>query len=746
MPVLAGVAPRGEADVTTNANDDPTKETSMTPTRPHPTRKASPRPATPLRWTATAAALFLALAATSCTNVVESGDGIGAAQGALTTLDFHPVLVTTGSCGAHGFRPIDDAAECAGAVDQLLETREVAGRDDIVDNANPHGCSIRSVSDGEGVLLTSGFGDGTAEQLEEQECSHDIPCVCADDAPAPTVCRDGVFQPDPTKYFTIRSPNGRYLRDVVNPLHVGLLITPVEGDATDPYTQPANLLSMDLVASPSDERLQWRFEASGDGFHIINRRTGRRIRTTYVPVDYDLLPEGMRFATSSSPDVDPSSLSCRGTQVFIDHGGYSPRDTGNVTIDGSTVGPVAAPLVYGEPIIPGTEQRRTGCMKKSRSCTSVYGSDFEQVGRSLCGFLNRNHRLTCSRPLATPISTYVPQGWTIEEVEQFSRAVDFDPAPVTIDPIVSPGPMADSLATYGFMSADKLGSAGATILSKATIAANSAPLYGAMFSIAVNAAVDFGLNPTEPDPVADLALEIHQTLIKLEADIDARTRDLISNGLAQESTRVLGATLGERTRQFYTDRASERQNIFANELLDAEERKFLILRLSGDIADLANDLAVDLDPAFPTLGADPSEDDLRRVHFGMSFAKLAAVQEAIMLSEATLLDAHELPAFTCEEVVENTALETRVGILADKLQSAQDALIAYGLQSAAHRRNDSEEEFEFDARNFSYPIDAQIEFLDTIVEDTLLKCERLRDPDDSFAEHFEANTPVPPQE
>ncbi len=728
-------------------------------------------------WPFAMVAASLALAGTACEAPIEADaladeldelDETLRSSSSLTDEDLHPVLLTSGTCVSKGFRPIETAEACTLADAMLLDTATVSGPIASAGGGGiPRGCSITAESTGSGDFeLRTNFVDGSAEQLEGQTCSHDAPCVCADDLAADGadsdpdadpdasdgsnqpghVCQDGEFRPDPNKYYAIRSPNGRYIR--ATGIGPSIFLTPIEGDATDPYTQPyISIAGFDLDNDPSVTRLQWRFEAVGDEFSPINRETGMRLvsgTTGALTLGSGQTPSPSTRTVllgTNSESEPPFSFECRGSQVFFEQDGFSPVDAGGLLEDVSGVRAISFPLVYTEPQSPGFIRAKSGCVKKSRSCTSMYGDGFEQTGRKLCGFLNRNHQLTCENVLEAPASMHVPQGWYVEEVTEYSRAVDFDPAPVRVDPLASPAAVADSLASFGASSAGSIGAASVVVATNRLIAAGSGPLYGALFSVGFNAIFEFGplvgLDVFEqPDPVAELADALPGILQKLADDIDARTEVLISNGLTQESARELSARLNERRRLFYLEYPILRETrLGLNDPLET-------LRLVDDILEDAEDLGVDINTTLPTLGDNASEDDVRRAHFSLDVAKLATVEAMIMLSEGILLEADSLPSLTCEEIVADRSLQVRADLFKEKLEGAVEELVAFGLASRSNRINSSAEEFEHDARNFSYPIGRQLEFLDSIVEETTEKCLRLRDPEDSFRENFRANTPV----
>lgn len=724
-------------------------------TRSHSPERAASRsnPSAPNRGSRgiclVAAALAVVAATGACGDIeAPEGDTTGATQLALEELpEIEPVMVTSGTCRSKGFKPIEDAATCSQAGAILIADPVVSGPLDsppFVSSA--HGCSISVTPLGaDEAQLSAVYNAGDAQQLKAQTCSHDTPCICVDEPAAEDdveeatgPCKDGQFTPDPLKYYTIRSPNGRYIRSVhAGPATDRVVLTPIANDATDPYHQPNSgiLLDIGVGNDPSDIRLHWRFDGANDEYAPINRSTGTVLISDTLRGEPTFTAGGEGLDTTDAPNPVPMTLSCRGSQVFLEQNGYSPRDTGGLMVDDSDVRDVSLPYVQTEPVSPGFMVRRSGCVKKKRGCTELYGEGFVRTARKKCGALR--HHITCEKTLGVPVSMHVPQGWYIEEVTTFSRAVAFDPAPITVDPFVSASSMSDSLATFGISTLDKFGAATAVALAKDVV--KGPPLYGAVFSIGMNALFQFGpalgLSAFErPDPVAELGEQFQQALEQLAADITERTAILVANSVVQNDAQSLASRLNERRRRFYDEYPVTRQSRLLLE--DPDE----VNELAGDVRKEASELLTDVSVIMP-LGTPPSNalDALRRAHFGLDIVKLAAMEEMVFLSEAILLEAHAKPGLTCETIVDDRALATRADLLRDELESAVEDLVAYGLANRDNRLNRSADEFEFDARHFSYPVDRQLAYLDTIVAETTAKCHRLRDPADSFREGFEKN-------
>ena len=674
-------------------------------------RRALPRKGARAQLSLTA----LALSATACSASVEplEPDAVDAQHGftqaalSVEESNLNPVMVTSGTCNSQGFRPIYDADTCSQAEAMIFDGIGLASGPLASPpfSSAPHGCSlsIDAISiHGDGSLLATVFGEGTNKQIEAQACSHDIPCVCQDDESETPVCRGGEFQPDPHKYYTIRSPNGRYAG-------VGVEVF------------PDIQVSLTTELPPSDSRLHWRFAEAGGGLAAVSRHNGQGLNTTGFL--------GNRLQTGG---VQPLSLSCRGSQVLLEQAGLSPLDSSGPMSDGST--PTSTPFVPTEPQSPGNIRVRSNCMKKSRSCESVFGDGFVQVDRRTCGIVGQLHQLTCLKTFGVPLSMHVPQGWYVEEVEAFSRAVNFDPAPVQVGTLLGPAALSDSLATHGASALSSL-----TTIGAGTVAVVGGPLAGAVFSVSVNSALQllsaFGVDVfKKPDPVAELAAQVDEALKELAADMEARTQDLISNGLAQESARELTSRMNERRRWFYRELPNLKVSRMA--LGDPEQTQ----RLADDVFVAARELGVDIAASFPTLGIPQSELELRRAHFGLDVAKLAMTELLIMLSEGILLEAHALPELSCEQIIFDRALQDRADAFARALEDAIAAFLEYGGRfTLDHRINQSFAEFEFDVHNFSYPIAQQLEFFETRAAETLDMCNRLRDPADSFRADFETN-------
>ncbi len=699
-----------------------------------------------------------------------------------TVADINPVMVTSGTCRDHGFRPIADEVQCLAAQAQVVG-EEDPGIFDAEISSEPeafseHGCSITaSVTEqlpNSSLLrlgLVTTFQPGTADELDAQTCTHDVPCVCADDVeddetePAEpggaSACKDGVFDPDPNKYYAIRSPNGRYLRYAgMHEVKPGaVVLTPLASDATEQWETPAySSFEFDQVSSPDDSRLQWRFvNRPGGGYDVIGRAVGMPLGldASLTAISPGIEPNAAKVLGSGQlnytvfdpesafpPDFPAFSMTCKGNQVVLEQGGRSPLDLGGFLEGHPHTTAISSPFVHtGPTFYAGTMIRRSGCERKSTSCQELYGEGFYKTGSSKCGVGWIKERKTCQKDPLPPLSMYVPQAWYVEEVTHYKRALDFDPSPVSPPTLMSHASMADSLATFSKSSHAAAGAGTAAVLANQVLAKGSGPLYGALFSIGFNAMFDLGLGEglgffEQPDPVADLADEVETVMTRLKEELQAETADLIDNAIAHEAAVSLDNKMGVRRDYFYGD---------DEYLLDKQTALFGTAdtgELAGDLASKAFEFRVDIGESFPEPDASPDELAIRKIHFVLDTAKLAMTEMVIMSAEATLLRAYANPDMTCEDAANNLAANASAA--SEALSQSQDALIDYGNEHDDARQSILYAEFEFDVKTFSYPIEAQLEFFESIVGDTVAKCERLRDPEDEFRTHFENNTIAPP--
>ncbi|MCA9621886.1 MAG: VCBS repeat-containing protein, partial [Myxococcales bacterium] len=344
------------------------------------------------------------------------------------------------------------------------------------------------------------------------------------------------------------------------------------------------------------------------------------------------------------------------------------------------------------------------------------------------------------------MSMHVPQGWIVEEVEAFEPALDFEEGPV-VAPVVSAPAIGSSMATFGLSSLGSLG-AGASTFTAASAGLAGGPLYGAMFSIGFNGLLKAGkglgiLN--EPDPVALLVADLNQALADLATSMNTRAEFLVEQKIITTQVQTLINTMATR-RHFFLRGAyfDAREADLPNG--GVAEASNLLTMIEG----AANEYDGNVDILFPTI-ADPytaTDEQVKQAHYGLNVAKLATTEVLIMVSEAVLM---KTLAFdhSCDQIMQASSMQDRVERFTAKLEAAQEALIAYGIAHPEHRTNfgvGSSDffEFDYDARNFSYPIEDQLEFFRNIIEDTHRKCLRMRQPQDPFKAHFIANTPPPP--
>ncbi len=726
------------------------------------------------------AALVAACAAPDAEEEREVAAVQGALEGEEPEAPIAPVAVTSGTCKSRGFQPIADPTQCTEAFNTLFGSSgavPVAGPLNTPSHqSNLFGCSVSVASAaGGGRELQASFAAGSQAQLNAQECSHDVPCLCEQPAPAQDVglarikdvCKDGVFTPDPKKYYTIRSPYGRYIRGrngrlppyQLDGFTNAVILTPIASDPRDPYLQPKwtetffTTMEFDQVADPSDSRLHWRFEANGAGHLTISRHLGEQLVSKEgigtKTVGGTLIPDldgGTGLELMAYPgNPRPMSFRCIGSQVVLEQDGRSPVDVGGMLPeDHPRALDASLPSVLTKPQSPGYVERESDCMRKNKGCSDAFGPGYFQTGRRKCGGIK--HVLSCKKLLEVPVSMHVPQGWIVEEVEAFRPALDFELGPV-VAPVVSAPAIGNSMATFGLSSLGSLGAGGATFTA-ATAGLAGGPLYGALFSIGFNGLLGAGkglgiLN--QQDPVALLTADVNQALADLAISMDARAEDLVDQGIITAQVQTLINTMGTRRHFFLRGEYFDaREADLPNGGVAEAESLFTMIRGA------ATEYDANVDVLFPTI-ADPytaTDDQVKQAHFGLNVAKLATTEVLIMASEAVLM---KTLAFDhdCDQIMNSLSLQDRVDRFTTKLKNAQEALIAYGVAHPEQRTNfgvgpSDMFEFDYDARNFSYPIEDQLEFFRNIIEDTHKKCLRMRQPQDPFKAHFIANTPPPP--
>ena len=122
-------------------------------------------------------------------------------------------MVTHGSCVSEGFQPVMDPDTCRFAEAQILSNGRFVSRLPASPkyNANRHGCSISIIDyDDDSYELGTVYRGGTETQLQNQTCSHDVPCVCLDVAPHPWSVMTESF--DRTRINT--TPSGAQIVDI----------------------------------------------------------------------------------------------------------------------------------------------------------------------------------------------------------------------------------------------------------------------------------------------------------------------------------------------------------------------------------------------------------------------------------------------------------------------------------------------------------------------------------------------------
>ncbi|MCB9608306.1 MAG: VCBS repeat-containing protein [Polyangiaceae bacterium] len=704
-----------------------------------------------------ASLLSLMVLASACagSETPEDGTDIATAQAPLVDeSNVNPVVVTSGTCKSKGFKPILTQAGCDQAATILFADRPstegqldtpaaVDSSGNLIDQTPPLGCTAGTrapATEGDPSALITYFPSPTSDPaaLNAQKCTHDRPCVCNDLGPAPeapqiSACRDGVFQPDPNKYYTIKSPNGRYMRTVADGEFGDsstVMYTRIQGDALQPYSSR----NLEDISTPSDVRFHWRFTETDAGYQSISRGTGNAMQVNRAINQISVKPVS---------DVVPPTFSCRGSQVVIEQSGLYPVDSGGLFRDSNRAVITTPPIVRVKRLTPGIMIRKTPCMSKSKSCESEFGPDFnDNTTRELCGFLNTKHELTCTSFIDVPVSMQVPQTWYVEEVHDFQRAVSFDVAPVTVAPLTSTSATGDALSTFGLSTARNLGPAAAeTAISISQKLAGSAPMVGGVVSLGLGFLPGGEFDFNKPDPVADLAATVQVALEQLAQDVEVQTKLLVENALAEENAQQLSDTIKSNREDFWKDYGQNQRPLIFSPTASPSRLADILLeqgtRYDGDLDTLFPDIC-----AADSADCQPSVLDLKQAHFAFNLVKLAIPEAMLILSEGALMDVLGNEG-SCDDAIQFFSIDDHAKKYARLLQNAVDALVRYGRLSSANRLSASADEFEFDARNFSYDIKPQLAFLNKILADTKSKCRKLRDPNSTFRQHFIDNTPMP---
>lgn len=243
----------------------------------------------------------------------------------------------------------------------------------------------------------------------------------------------GVFTPDPNKYYTIRG-------SVTN--------QPWFMDERNNY----NIVTR--AGSEADERAHWRFvQQPFDGWLIRNRFNGMHLSLNPDLTRIGTQESKLARGNMSRPDSGlPYYFQCNDelSRVSIRMDTFSfcsdelattrtnscdlfPRDGTNISM-----GPRST-----------VDTQSTGCLKSSRTCQSLFGSQYSQISRGGCGPLT--DRLTCKRvipPSETERSS--AQEWLIEEVEVFTKRGPnpLDVPPVEVANLKQPSTMSNVMALW----------------------------------------------------------------------------------------------------------------------------------------------------------------------------------------------------------------------------------------------------------------------------------------------------------
>lgn len=570
-------------------------------------------------------------------------------------------------------------------------------------------------------------------------CGHDNPCPCFNDNPAPNpVCKDGVFQPDINKYYTIGSINNRFLattRDIDSDF---VVLTPdlpsyvPHRDDLTPYSTQTSAFISSQAFDPesfrmSDARVHWRFVPKGNGqYEIVGRGSGHRLQAK-LNGGVDALVLHVSDSIYSNPVL--FTPRCVGSMVvldmpnnrqimdccdYVDKVKRQPLRSANAASNSA-----ALAQVFLEPQTPG--------------------------------------RILSTNKLVAPLNSMkLEHRWFIHEVTDFMRPGKFDPKPVTVNPLFSEAQIADHLASQGGSLKPTIAEgvpivAGAvTVLSDDLLKkmkvgppfASAALAFGLSFGLEA-AGVGGGDNSGEID-ILDLATVMQQALQDLADDLIARTDDLVETKIVEESARMLGNNMIARRRWFMEDYPKVKHFEIARQNLVRIDN--VADRLFREV----DDYQVDIE-TFYGLSFTPTSQNAKRSHFMLDTLKLAVTELMIMEQEAHLMKAYAQPDVPCSAIADINNLNENAQFMSDLLRKSQETLIkfitevrkcevdalTFTFECPAESKKNFVAETTFDIQHFSYPIQLQLDRLKNVTLDTLTKCERLRDPNDSFRSEFE---------
>lgn len=286
------------------------------------------------------------------------------------------VIVSKGHCSDHGFHVEPNCMHPA--TEFGLEDATLANGTISSSKAN---CRI---IDSDGPVL---------QQFSTMDlpCTEEIPCVCRADNLRPLeVCETGVFDPDPFTYYTIASHSGNFLTtDRSTMVRVGL--------------EEISDTNVHWRFVPGEESGTWTIRNRGSGEEIFASGSAGFLGRAPSRLKFDPVCEKAGVNLSSETRKDLSPRDCCGAPFAHN------RRANDVKMSASTLRDV-------------TISKQSSCVKKHRTCTSMFGEGFVQVSRRLCG-LGASKALKCERFFGRPVIGLLPTAWNITEVQEFTPAV-----------------------------------------------------------------------------------------------------------------------------------------------------------------------------------------------------------------------------------------------------------------------------------------------------------------------------------
>lgn len=681
-------------------------------------------------------------------------------------------MVTSDTCALKGYGEVSSQAACEDAVDHV----HVVGLAQGIFK----GCRIEKRSDGPVVTFNQG-GNSVA-------CTHDYPCVCQviQHPPSPVCTNSGDFRPDTKQYFTIKSPNGRYLaaaRTFGRFLHDPIIRTPIDGD-NDLTWLEASIQSNPDELLPNDQRLHWRFDDSlleSDGLiSIINRATGKYLTdntlTRFVHDTGNVDGSILATTTGNFRHGTFFQVTCTGSHVEIETvifgfgvnlglTGTGPIDCCEGAYGNEFLAEIrenaAQPLAFTEKQSPGYFFKQTSCGGSCNDFEPSGSYETVQEGRSNCII---GKRRTCRASAVPPTSMAIKkQRWLVEVLpDSFDLAVGLNETG-SFDSSIVRRPLLAERETSSI-----LGGEAATLIGEAVAGivieqiSRKIPILGTLFAFAGTTAFSAALGKEELT-IQDLASQVAVALQKLEERLLQTTELMVANGVADSSIEIFRQSMRSHRNFFLNEYPGEKHLAIEDEAnvpsrVDnrAEQLLAVVNLYQGDIFKFFGD-AISFDPSDLT--------DVLRVHLGLESFKLAITEvftmemEGLLLKKLSVLNTN----LSCEQLFAVKNVAGNIALFKDALIQAQDTVRTFGLANLndfldsfgcrdfgiplprefCQIENDAKEarleEYLFDVETVSYPIDVQLRFLDNFEEDFLERCAML-DSDPIFRSEFQTDT------